>query len=154
VDERFDLFGNPVRAGTGRRGRPAFQVTERNANKVRLLLALGWANQRVANAIGCSLATLKRHFRADLEFRDAMRDRLDAERIMATADQALKGNVGAQRLLDQMIEKNDRMEIERQLSQAPKSERLGKKEIAVSRAMDADAELELELAQEVMNVRH
>lgn len=154
MDERFDLFGNPVRAGTGRRGRPAFQVTERNANKVRLLLALGWANQRVANAIGCSLATLKRHFRADLEFRDAMRDRLDAERIMATADQALKGNVGAQRLLDQMIEKNDRMEIERQLSQAPKSERLGKKEIAVSRAMDADAELELELAQEVMNVRH
>jgi hypothetical protein len=73
---------------------------------------------------------------------------------MATAEQAMKGNVGAQRLLWQMMEANDRMETERRLAEAPKSERVGKKEAAVSRALDADAELALELEQEVKSVRH
>ena len=37
----FDLFGNPVRLGKGQRGRPPYEPTEKDRNKVKLLLALG-----------------------------------------------------------------------------------------------------------------
>ena len=147
-DEVFDLFGNPVRAGKGKRGRPRYEVTERNRNKVKMLLALGWSNERVANAIDASLATLKRYFGAELKVRDKMRDRLDAERLMVVTEQAMGGNVGAHKQLDRMIERNDRMEAERQMSARPKAERLGKKQVVAQAAADADAQLEAELALE------
>lgn len=154
-DDVFDLFGNPVRSGKGRKGRPAFEVTERNRNKVKLLLALGWANDRIANAIECSLATLKRHFRAELMVRDQMRDRLEAERIMLVAEQAATGNVGAHRVLGTLIDRNDRMEAERALSQQPKTDKVGKKETRAHSALAADDALEQELMQETLGVaRH
>lgn len=154
-DDVFDLFGNPVRAGKGQRGRPAFEVTERNLNKVKLLLALGWSNDRIANAIECSAATLKRHFRAELRARDQMRDRLEAERIMQVAEQAGAGNVGAHRVLGTLIDRNDRMNAERLLAQQPKSDKVGKKEQRAHAALDADAELEAELLRETQGLaRH
>ncbi len=155
------MFGNPVRPGKGARGRPSFEVTERNRNKVKLLLAMGWSNDRVAHAVECSLATLKRHFRAELKFRDEMRDRLDAERLMVVTEKALDGVVGAQRLLAEMIERNDRMEIERSLAadRKKKEPALGKKQIDAAKARDADAELMAELDMEAersagRNARH
>lgn len=154
-DVTFDLFGNPVRAGKGKRGRPAFEVTERNRNKVKLLLAMGWSGDRIANAIECSLATLKRYFRAELSVRDQMRDRMDAEHLLRVAEQAAAGNVGAQRLFLQLVDRNDRMEAERMLSQQPKTDRVGKKEERALAARDAEAELLAELEQEARaDVRH
>ena len=155
-DVSFDLFGNPVRAGAGRRGRPAFQVTDRNLNKVKLLLALGWSNDRIANAIDCSLATLKRYFRAELSARDRMRDKMEAERIFQAAEQAAKGNVGAMRHLGQLVDRSDRMEAERKAAERPKAEPLGKKQLAQIDARSALQRLEDELTQDVLNldVRH
>ena len=157
----FDMFGNPSRPNKGRRGRPAFEVTERNRNKVKLLLAMGWCNDRVANAIECSLATFKRHFRAELKVRDQMRDRLDAERLMVVTQKALDGVVGAQRLLTEMMDRNDRMEIERSMAVERKAKEpaLGKKQIDAAKARDADAELMAELDLEAAksasrNARH
>lgn len=157
----FDLFGNPDRPGKGMRGRPPFEVTDRIRNKVKLLLAMGWSHERVANAIDCSLATLKRYFRAELKTRDQMRDRLDAERMMVVAEKALDGVVGAQRLLVEMLDRNDRMETERKLGaeRKPKEPALGKKQIDAAKARDADAELMAELELEAgktagRNVRH
>lgn len=153
--EVLDLFGNPVRAGKGARGRPAFEVTERNRNKVKLLLALGWGNDRIANAVECSLATLKRYFRAELAVRDQMRDRLEAERLMQMAEQSANGNVGAARVLSTLIDRNDRMIAERLLAARPKGEAVGKKESRALAALDADAQLEAELLSETAsNVRH
>lgn len=155
-NDAFDLFGNPVRLGRGKRGRPAFEVTERNLNKVKLLLALGWSNDRVANAIECSLATLKRHFRAALQERDKMRDRLEAERIMRAAEEAAKGNVGAMRQLGQMIDRNDRMEAERRIEAQPKTSAPGKKDLARIDARGAEDQLQAELLAEagLLDVRH
>jgi hypothetical protein len=154
--ETFDLFGNPVRDRKGQRGRPAFEVTERNRNKVKLLLAMGWQAQRIANAIEVSLATLKRHFRAELKVRDQMRDRLEAERLMVMAEQTAKGNVGAHRELARLIERNDRMETERTLGeQRKKPVSMGKKEVDRALARDADAQLTEELDREAQaDVRH
>lgn len=148
-DVKFDLFGNPVRDRHGQRGRPAFQVTDRNRNKVKLLLALGWNNERVANAVECSLATLKRYFRAELKVRDQMRDRLEAERLMSVAEQAAAGNIGAHRVLGNLIDRNDRMNAERSLAAQPRTDRVGKKEERAVKGIDADRALQDELLAEV-----
>lgn len=160
MDLIFDLFGNPVREGFGGRGRPPYEPNEKDRNKIKLLLALGWSNHRIANAIGRSPATLKRYFRAELKEREAMRDRLEARRVEIAMEQANAGKIAALKELGVMIERNDRMEIERTMGSKPveserASERPGKKVIDEQRAIAADAdlmaELELEAAQ---NARH
>lgn len=158
MEPNFDLFGNPVREGVGQRGRPPYEATEKDRNKVKLLLALGWANQRIANALGISPATLKRYFRAELKVRDAMRDRLDARRIEIAMEQANAGNITALRELGALIDRNDRMEIERGMGSKPEAserpaERPGKKVIDEQRALAADADLMAELESEAQNVR-
>lgn len=142
MDENFDLFGHPVREGIGARGRPAFQATERDRNKIKLLLALGWSLPRMANAIDVSPATLKRHFRAELRQRDAMRDRLDARRFELAVELANDGNVAALKELGKMIERNDLMLYGQ--TQPPgskkdeKEPKLGKKDQALAAAQQPD----------------
>lgn len=159
-EDVFDLFGQPVRPGYGMKGRPPYVPTDRDRNKIKLLLALGWSNIRVANGLGISLATLKRYFRAELKVKDAMRDRLDARRFEIVMEQANAGNVGALRELSRMLDRNDQMEVERQMAASPRppqqQERLGKKVIDEQRAMDADADLMAELESEAaqQHARH
>ncbi|MCB1476620.1 MAG: helix-turn-helix domain-containing protein [Rhodobiaceae bacterium] len=160
MQPNFDLFGNEVREGFGRRGRPPYVPTEKDRNRIKLLLALGWSIERMANAISVSPATVKRYFRADLKARDAMRDRLDARRFEIAMEQANAGNITALRELASMIDRNDRMEIERSLGSKPKTEesasnRLGKKVIDEQRAHAADADLMAELEREAaQNATH
>lgn len=148
VDEKFDLFGNPVRAGIGKRGRPPFEVTPEKANKIRLGLALGWSNDRIANAVACSPATMKRYFRAELKERAMARDQLDLRRFELVMEQANKGNVGAIKELGKMLERNDSMTASLRISEAqgsmqgagrsaPKAKPLGKKEAAQIAAEEA-----------------
>lgn len=154
ADQEFpdglDLFGNPVFTTKGKRGRPKFQRTEENARKVSMLLALGWSNMRIAACIvdprtgqAISEPTLKRYFRSELSERNRMRDRLDARRFERAWEAAENGNIGAERLLQQMLEKNDLMGAGRKLDAAQKarkpaaSERLGKKEAALQAAHES-----------------
>ena len=99
-DSVFDLFGNPIRGGHGKRGRPPFEWTVEKSNKVKLALARGWSNDRIANALAVSLATLKRYFRAELKERDMARDQLDLDRFTLAWEAAKGGNVGAMRQVD------------------------------------------------------
>lgn len=160
MEPEFDLFGEVVPAWLGKRGRPPFQPTEKIRNKVKLLLALGWATSRIAGAVGISPATLKRYFRAEMKDRLLMRDRLDARRFEIAMDQANAGNITALRELTAMIDRNDRMEIERSMGTKPKSEdetpsRIGKKAIDEQRAHAADADLMAELEREAaQNATH
>lgn len=156
MEPNFDLFGHPVREGYGRPGRPPYEVTEKDRNKVKLLLALGWSTSRIANGVGISLATLKRYFRAEMKSRDAMRDRLDARRFEIAMEQANAGNVSALKELAAMIDRNDRMEIERRMGEGKKpddagSPKPGKKAIDEMRAAAADADLMAELESEAQN---
>ncbi len=143
MSENFDLFGHPIPEWKGMRGRPPYEPTGNDRNKIKLLLALGWSIERMANGIGISPATLKRYFRAELKERDAMRDRLDARRFELAMEQANAGNVAALKELGKMIERSDAMLIEarlRQGHQAPtpeKEEKLGKKEAARAAAKNA-----------------
>ena len=64
---RFDQLSDPIPENWGKRGRPPDTPTERNRNKIRLLLALSWANRRVARALRTAGKTLSKHY-----FRDAL----------------------------------------------------------------------------------
>jgi DNA invertase Pin-like site-specific DNA recombinase len=96
-------------------------ATEKDRNKIKLLLAVGWMPQRIANALDISLATLKRYFRAELAARDAMRDRLDARRLEVVAEKALSGNPSAMRIFDDMLAKFERMEHGRRIANGERS---------------------------------
>ena len=47
----FDLLGDPIPKNWGERGRPPHIPTEKKCNKSRLLLAFGWTNRRIAQAL-------------------------------------------------------------------------------------------------------
>jgi len=143
-----DLFGN-VRYLTPRtKGRPPFEWTEENGRKVSMLLAMGWGNERIAGCIldprtglSISLSTLKRHFRTELKLRDKARDHLTAKRLMQANAAAEEGNVGAMRLLDQLIQKNDMALAAAKFADAPgdDTEPKGKKERAQAAAAKVSA---------------
>lgn len=141
------MFGNPVEAGSGKPGRPRKVATPEDRNKIKLLLACGWSNERMARAVRMSLPTFRRNFFQEVRERDAMRDRLDARRLEVTADLALnQGNVGALKELGKMLEKSDLMGMERRLRAAQGDEAdddirpaapVGKKEQAKAAAKTA-----------------
>ncbi|MFQ6553406.1 resolvase [Aestuariibius insulae] len=144
----YTFWGDPVFDRKGKRGRPPFERTDENANKVMMLLAMGWGNDRIAGCIldprtgkSISVPTLKRHFRSELSVRDQARDQFMAKQLMVAAQAAFDGNVGAMRLLNQMVEKNDALLASSRLTgrqtapkQAAQDARLGKKEIALQKA--------------------
>ncbi|MCA0848326.1 hypothetical protein [Salipiger thiooxidans] len=156
-----DLWGNKVYKRKCKRGRPAFERTEENARKVSMLLAMGWANSRIARCIidprtgkHISEPTLKRYFRSELQERDFARDRLFARQLEVAATAAFEhGNVGAMRFFNQLVEKNDTMRAEERMGRgdaqdAPAEEKLGKKAADALAAEEADRLLMAELEQE------
>lgn len=141
AEHDFDLFGDPVRLPNGKRGRPAHVPNQKNRNKIIVLLALGWSNERIAGAMHISQPTLRRYYFSELKRRGIQRDRFDAWRFEKVVDQVESGNVGAMRLLDQMIAKNDTVLASAVLRSGkgsePKAEYVGKKEQARRVAKDA-----------------
>jgi len=162
VSTNFDLLGDPIPEGWGKRGRPPHLATEKNRNKVMLLLAMGWSNARIANALGITQPTLRKNYFQQLRQRDLARDRLEGARLDLAWELAKAGNVGAMREFAKLMERNDRMEMEREISsqtraeeRQPAPERIGKKQLDELRARDADADLMAELELEAsQNARH
>jgi len=153
MTEILDLFGDPVPAGWGKRGRPQHIRTTENINKVTMLVAWGWGNERIANSMGITLPTLRKHYFSLIKrLRENARDRLDAAYGMRVWAQVQEGNVGAMRLWLTIMDRNDRMDAERAMGATPAdgqaATRLGKKVIDEQRAIDADADLMAELDRE------
>jgi hypothetical protein len=131
-----------------------------------MLLACGWSNERIARCIvdprtgkAISIPTLQRYFRCELSERVHARDRLVARQMEVAAVAAFeKGNVGAMRFFQQLLEKNDMMQAEALLGRpeaTPPAEKLGKKEINEQLAEEADKSLMAELdAEAESGVRH
>ena len=91
----FDLLGDPIPDGLGKRGRPAHIPTQQNRNKIILLLAQGWADGRIAVAIGITVPTLRKHYFRELRLRDAARDRVEAIGLLTFWEQGRSGNTAA-----------------------------------------------------------
>lgn len=145
--EIFDLFGDPVPQGEGRRGRPQHLPTNENRNRVNLLLALGWSNDRIAAALRITAPTLRRHYFSELRSRDVARDRLDLRRAELMWREVEAGNVGAMKEFARFMDRNDLMLFGQTASvrpsAAPKAAKLGKKEEALIAAQRPDDGSEL-----------
>lgn len=138
----LDLFGDPVSANYGGRGRPCHVPTQQNRNRVSMLVGLGWSNERVAGAMLITLPTLRKHYFSELQQRAVARDRLDARLAMKLWEQVEAGNVGAMREFRKLQEDNDLMLFGQKRPQVEKTnepaEKLGKKEAAVLAAQHPD----------------
>ena len=137
--EILDLFGEPVPANWGERGRPQHIASQQNRNRVSMLVALGWSNIRIAAALFITLPTLRKHYFSELKFRDVARDRLNATMATKLWDLFMSGNVAAGKEFRDFVEKNDLMlygQTERPA--ASKAPKLGKKEAALAAAQQPD----------------
>jgi hypothetical protein len=146
VAEVFDLFGDPVPANFGGRGRPSHIPTQENRNRVNMLLAAGWSNERIAAALRVTMPTLRKHYFSELKYRDVARDRLDATLLMKAWDGVQKGNVSAIRMFGHLLEQNDLMNFgqtrkpraDEAQAKPEKAPKLGKKEAALAAAHQPD----------------
>lgn len=94
-DVAFDLLGDPIPPNQGKRGRPQHVPTKENANKIMLLLAQGWADVRIAGALGITIPTLKKHYFSVLKTRDIARDRVESIGLLSLWNMGREGNVAA-----------------------------------------------------------
>ncbi len=145
MSEIFDLFGDPVPANWGQRGRPEHVASQQNRNRVSLLVALGWGNARIAAALFITVPTLRKHYFSELKFRDTARDRLVAGIGMKLMEQVNAGNVAAMKELQKFVERNDLMLYGQAAPPKPKAKedkpaKLGKKEAALIAAQQPNAE--------------
>ncbi|MBR0695962.1 hypothetical protein [Bradyrhizobium lablabi] len=144
--EVFDLFGDPVPANWGGRGRPEHVASQQNRNRVSLLVALGWSNARIAAALFITQPTLRKHYFSELKYRDVARDRLVAQLGVKLLDGVNAGNVSAIREFQKYLERNDLMlygQTQQPQKPAPvdkpaKPEKLGKKAAALAAAHQPD----------------
>ncbi len=158
-----DLFGNVIFDKPRTRGRPPFERTDENARKISMLLAMGWSNARIAGVIrdprtgkSISVPTLKRHFRSELRVRDMARDQLEVRRFMRVWEAAEAGNISAERIFQQLLDRNDLMrtlgDLDKEI-EGTRPEALGKKQISANAASDAERQLEAELSEAAERVR-
>ncbi len=140
MSENSDLFGDPIPEGWGKRGRPQHIATAANRNKVSMLLALGWNNERIARALSITPPTLRKNYFRELKFRDEARDRLDARTAMLFWTQFEGGSSAAGKAFRKFVEQNDLMLYGQ--SSRPQAEekgpKLGKKEQALVDASRPD----------------
>lgn len=143
----FDLLGDPIPTGFGKRGRPPHVATKENRNKVILLLAQGWPDQRIAGALGVTVPTLKKHYFLELKVREVARDRVEAIGLLSLWNMGREGNVAA---MKEYFRRHDNAmgdvftdEVERQ------QRKLGKKEQAKVEADNPPDEWEMAIPNTV-----
>ena len=134
---RFDLFGEVICEEKGGRGRPAHVATDEKRNKVMLLLAMGWANKRIADALECSLPTLKKHYFSVLQLKRVAADRLKATRFEMLFSEMQAGNVTAMKEFDRMHEREMMILSGQRFTRIPTTPKKGKKETASDAARTA-----------------
>ncbi|MCA0032741.1 hypothetical protein [Mesorhizobium sp. B263B2A] len=109
-------------AATKSRGRPEYEPTDEEREKVRVLKASSsMTNEAISEALGISVPTLRKYFSADLEVGAA---KVTAEIIMARYNSAKAGNVAAQNKFLEMAGA-----LPPRPHSQPKAAKLGKKEI-------------------------
>lgn len=147
MGQNVDLWGDPIPDNWGKPGRPEHVATTDNANKIMVLLALDWDNQRIARALGISVPTLRKHYKFLVKARQGARARLEGAAMLALAGKAVGGDVQAIRELRRELDRADRQSQHAELvGAAPEATspparlvKQGKKEV---RMAEAEAALE------------
>lgn len=87
-------------AGNKNSGRREMEPTDEQREKVRVLKAGGMTNEAIAEAIGISEPTLRKHFASELDLATA---KVRAEMLMARYNTAKGGNVQAQNKMLELV---------------------------------------------------
>lgn len=106
-DWDFDLLGDPIPDGFGRRGRPQHIPTADNRRKIVALAAFGMGAEQIASAIGITPPTLRKHYFRELRTLADAKLRLQGKAISKLLAEVDKGNVSAIALLFKRIDKHD-----------------------------------------------
>jgi hypothetical protein len=131
-DVNFDLLGDPIPEGFGKRGRPPHVPTDEKRLKVRVLLAFTGDEEEVAAGIGISVPTLRKHYFRELRDKLSARRQLKATLLYRLAEQSEQGNASAIEKLFKRIDKLELVELQDAVSNRGKDkpEKLGKKDQA------------------------
>lgn len=118
------------------------EISAEDRDMVEGALARGWSNARIAQTLGISPASLKRHFRAALQIRDVARDRLELAAFSTIAREAIGGNMTAMKQLREMMAADaltaKKADMQRRQEEAKAAGLgLGKKEMQQRAAEDA-----------------
>jgi len=141
-DWDFDLLGDPIPDGIGKRGRPPHLVTAENRRKVMVLAAFDKNEAQIAAALGISGPTLKKHYFRELKSRLEARQRLEGKLLGALMKEVDAGNVSA---IDKVFKRLDRHDLAIGVQPAAKARtakapKLGKKAQAEIDAQDVTGE--------------
>lgn len=153
----FDLFGEPIPARKGKRGRPAHVWTQENSNKINLLFAVGYSIPQAAVALGISEPTFRKHYFHEVEWHDQARMRLKAKLMNSLMTQAEGGSVAAMKELRAIMEKSEMEETADRRANIARSDGagaarpLGKKEAALEIAMNASGIFAPPAAPDILN---
>jgi len=133
--ENFDLLGDPIPEGFGKRGRPPHVPTEEKRKIVMMLLAFDWSLERIAAALSITPPTLRKNYFRELKVREEARARVEALAMGALLDQVEDGKVSAIKELARRFDQHDLNKLADHIKsrgrQEPKEEpqqRMGKKE--------------------------
>jgi len=103
----FDLLGDPIPDGFGKRGRPPHVPNDEKRKLVMMLQALDWGQPEIADALGITEPTLKKHYFRELRTRTSARRKVEAVALLSLLNQVEAGNVGAIKALDKKFEAHD-----------------------------------------------
>lgn len=142
ADWDFDLLGDPIPDGLGRRGRPAHLPTDENRRKIIVLMAFDKNEVQIAAALSISVPTLKKHYFRELAAKLEARQRVEGKLLGALMKEVDAGNVSA---IDKVFKRLDRHDLGRGIqppaaARPVKAPKLGKKAQAEVDAHDNSGE--------------
>lgn len=137
----FDLLGDPIPEGFGRRGRPPHTATDEKRRLVMTLAAFDWSMEKIAAALAITPPTLRKHYFRELRQKAEARARVEGAALAALVEQARCGNVQAIDKLLRRFERRDLDELAAKVStrggQAAKAPApIGKKEQRIQAASE------------------
>lgn len=132
----FDLLGDPIPEGLGKRGRPPHVPNDEKRKLVMMLQALDWSEVEIGDALGITDKTLRKHYFRELRARASARRRVEAVSLMSLLNQVEAGNVSAIKTLDKKFEAHDLSKLAEAIKNRGKADsgektrepKLGKKE--------------------------
>jgi hypothetical protein len=143
----FNLFGEPLPRNLGKVGRNEHVPTAENVSRVRQLVMAGWRAEKIAEEIGISRPTLRKHYLPDFQkSRIVALGEVKAKTLLLLEKAAQDGNVAAMKELLRIVREEElNLGIGAnppQPEREPKPEKLGKKEQANHAAQTGDENTE------------
>jgi hypothetical protein len=139
VTTDFDLLGDPIPEGWGKRGRPPHTPTDEKRNQVIMLQAFGWSLEKIAAALSISPPTLRKNYFRELKARLESRARVEARLITKLMAQVEAENVSAIDKAFKRLEKADLAALGEQVANRGKTDKakpVGKKDQAQQAAKE------------------